>query len=109
MNNLSTKRPISKSRQSALSFPGKAEILTKILSYTAVCHAPYHDISGPKVKSSHCTTWTPELQKIFEKGKGSLSRATLLAHLDTFRPLSLVTDASTSAMGTVLQQRVKNP
>jgi cleavage and polyadenylation specificity factor subunit 1 len=37
-----------------------------------------------------------------------LSRATLLAHPDPFAPLALVTDASTSAMCAVLQQRVKN-
>jgi hypothetical protein len=37
-----------------------------------------------------------------------LLHATLLAHLDTFRPLAFVTDASTSTMGAVLQQLVKN-
>jgi hypothetical protein len=37
-----------------------------------------------------------------------LSRATLLAHPDPSAPLALVTDASTSAMGAVLQQRVNN-
>jgi hypothetical protein len=37
-----------------------------------------------------------------------LSRATLLAHPDPSAPLALVTDASTSAMGAVLQQRVNS-
>jgi hypothetical protein len=37
-----------------------------------------------------------------------LSHATLLAHPDPLAPLALVTDASTSAMGSVLQQRLKN-
>jgi hypothetical protein len=35
-------------------------------------------------------------------------RATFVAHPNPFAPLALVTDASTSAMGAVLQQRVKN-
>jgi hypothetical protein len=37
-----------------------------------------------------------------------MSHATLLAHPDPSAPLALVTDASTSAMGAVLKQRVKN-
>jgi hypothetical protein len=37
-----------------------------------------------------------------------LSRATLLAHPDPSAPFELVTDASTSAMGAVLWQRVNN-
>jgi hypothetical protein len=37
----------------------------------------------------------------------SLSRGTLLTHPDPSAPLALVTDASTSAIGTVLQQHVQ--
>ena len=37
-----------------------------------------------------------------------MSRAKLLAHPDPSAPLALVTDASTYAMGAVLQQRVRN-
>ena len=37
-----------------------------------------------------------------------MSRATLLAHPDPSAPLALITDASTSAMCAVLQQRVRN-
>jgi cleavage and polyadenylation specificity factor subunit 1 len=37
-----------------------------------------------------------------------MSRATLLSHPDPSAPLALVTDASTTAMGAVLQQRVDN-
>jgi hypothetical protein len=52
--------------------------------------------------------WTPNLHRAFKKSKASLSSATLLAHPDPSAPLALVTDASTSAMGAVLQQRVDN-
>jgi cleavage and polyadenylation specificity factor subunit 1 len=48
------------------------------------------------------------LHKAFEECKASLSRATLLVHPDPSALLALVTDASTSAMGAVLQQRVDN-
>jgi hypothetical protein len=70
--------------------------------------APFHKVlSGPKFKASHPITWTLELHEAFEKCKANLSRATLLAHPDPTAPLALITDASTSAMGAVLQQRVK--
>jgi hypothetical protein len=49
-----------------------------------------------------------KLHEAFEKCKANLSRATLLAYPDQSTPFALVTDASTSAMVAVLQQRVKN-
>jgi hypothetical protein len=61
-----------------------------------------YGISGPRVRGSHPITWTPELLNAFEECKASLLRATLLAHPDPSAPLSLITDASTSAMAAVL-------
>jgi cleavage and polyadenylation specificity factor subunit 1 len=87
-------------------FPGMMNFHRRFLPHAAATQAPLHDVlSGPRVKGSHPITWTPELLKAFKECKVSLSRATLLAHPD---PLALVTDASTSAMGAVLQQHVKN-
>jgi hypothetical protein len=72
----------------------------RFLPHAAATQTPLHDVlSGPRVKGSHPFTWTPEFLKAFDECKARLSRATLLA---------LVTVASTSAMGAVLQQRVKN-
>jgi hypothetical protein len=79
------------------------------LPHSANAQAPLHDVlCGPGFKGTHPITWTPELHKSFEECKASFSRATLLAHPDTSAPLALVTDASMSAMGAVLQQRVMN-
>jgi hypothetical protein len=79
----------------------------RFLPHATTTQAPLHDfLSGPRVKGSHPITWTPEILKAFEECKASLSRATLLAHPDPSAPLALVTDASTSAMGAVLQQDV---
>jgi hypothetical protein len=44
----------------------------------------------------------------FEECKASWLRATLLAHPDPYMPLALITDASTPAMGAVLQQYIQN-
>jgi cleavage and polyadenylation specificity factor subunit 1 len=89
-------------------FLGMLNSCTRFLPNAADIQAPLHDIlSGPRVKGSYPITWTPELQKAFEECKASLSRATLLAHPNPSARLALVTDASTSAMGAVLQQRVQ--
>jgi hypothetical protein len=81
----------------------------RFLPHAAAHQAPLHDVlSGPTVKGSHPITWTTELHKAFEECKASLSSSTLLAHPEASAPLSVVTDASTSATGAVLQQRVQN-
>jgi cleavage and polyadenylation specificity factor subunit 1 len=81
----------------------------RFLPHAAATQAPLHDVlSGPRVKGSHPITWTPELLKAFEECKASLSRATLLVHPDPSAPLAIATDASTSTMGAILQQRIKN-
>jgi hypothetical protein len=90
-------------------FLGIVNFYRRFLPHAAATQAPLHYIlSGSKVKGSHPITWTPELLKAFEDCKASLSRATLLAHPDTSAPLALITDASTCAMGAMLQQYVKN-
>jgi hypothetical protein len=90
-------------------FLGMLNFYRRFLPHAAATQAPLHGIlSGPRVKGSHPITWTPELLKAFDECKASLSRATLLGHPDPSAPLAHVTDVSTSAMGAVLQQQVKN-
>jgi hypothetical protein len=81
----------------------------RFLPHAAATQAPLHGVlSDPRVKGSHPITWTPERLKAFDEWKASLSRATLLANPDPSTPLAIVTYTSTSAMGAVLHQRVKN-
>jgi hypothetical protein len=75
---------------------------SRFLPHAAATQVPLHDVL------SHPVTWTPELLKAFEECKASLSRTTLLAHHDPAAPLARITDASTSAMGAVLQHHVNN-
>jgi hypothetical protein len=90
-------------------FLGMLNFYRRFLPQAAVTQAPLHDVlSGPRVKGSHPIAWTPELHKAFEECKESLSRATLLTHPDPSAQLALVTDASTTIMGAVLQQRVNS-
>jgi hypothetical protein len=75
----------------------------------AATQEPLHDfLSGPGDKGSHPIAWTLELHKTFNECKESQSHVTLLAHAKPTAQLSLVTDASTIAMGAVLLQHVNN-
>jgi hypothetical protein len=88
---------------------GMLNFYRRFLPHAAATQAPLNDVHfAPRVKGSHSITWTPELLKAFEEWKAGLSRATLLAHPDNSATLTLVTDASTSAMGAVLRQHVEN-
>ena len=62
----------------------------------------------PPGQGSHPVTWTPVLSTAFDECKASLSRSTIMAHADSSSTLALVTDASTTAMGAVQQQRLRN-
>jgi len=80
----------------------------RFLPHAATTQAPLHNVlSGPKVKGSLPVTWTDSLLAAFNECKASLSQAALLAHPDLSAALALVTDASTTVMGAVLQQRVQ--
>jgi cleavage and polyadenylation specificity factor subunit 1 len=90
-------------------FLGMLNFYRRFLLQAAATQAPLHDVlSGPRVKGSHPIAWTLELHKAFKECKASLSHATLLAHPEPTAQLALITDASTSAMGAVLQHSVDN-
>jgi hypothetical protein len=85
------------------------KLYRRFLPHVKLIQAPLHDVlSGHRVNGSHPSTCTLELLKAFEKCQASLSRTTLLVHPDPPAPLSLVTDASTTAMVSVMQQCIKN-
>jgi hypothetical protein len=82
---------------------------SRLLPHAVATQAPLHaSLSGPRAQGSHPIIGMLDLHRAFEECKASLSRATLLAHLDPSAPLALVTDTSTSMMGAMLQQRVDN-
>jgi hypothetical protein len=90
-------------------FLGMLNFYRRFLPRAASIQPSLQDVlSGPKVKGSHPINWTNTLAAAFDECKASLSRAALLAHPDSTAPLALVTDASTTAMGAVLQQQVQD-
>jgi cleavage and polyadenylation specificity factor subunit 1 len=90
-------------------FLGMLNFYRRFLPQAAAQQAPLHSLlAGPRTKGSQSIDWTPELTHAFEECKASLSQAAILVHPDSAAPISLVTDASTTAMGAVLQQRSHN-
>jgi hypothetical protein len=101
--------PPPKTASQLRRFLGMLNFYRRILPNAATAQAPLHDaLAGPRIKGSRPIAWTPDLHRALEECKESLSRATLLEHPDPSARLALVTDASTTAMGAVLQQRVDN-
>jgi cleavage and polyadenylation specificity factor subunit 1 len=87
-------------------FLGMLNFYRRFHPQAAASQAPLHSIlSGPSIKDSTPIIWTPELQQAFKHCKASLSRSTLLAHPKPNIKFAVVTDASTNAIGAVLQQR----
>jgi hypothetical protein len=81
----------------------------RFLPNAEATQAPLHALlAGPRSRGSQPINWTPELTQAFEDCKASLSRAAMLAHPDCTAPIALVTDASTTAMGAVLQQQIRD-
>jgi hypothetical protein len=84
-------------------------IYCRFRPHAAATQAPLHALlAGPNKKGAQTIDWTPALSQAFEECKGNLSRAAMLAHPDGDVPIALVTDASTTAMGAVLQQGTRD-
>ena len=69
--------------------------------------APLQCISSPKKTSRQKLTWGPEAEKAFQTVKDTLANSTMLAFPTTGTEISLLVDASTFAVGAVLQQKVE--
>lgn len=98
--------PVPKTVKELRRFLGMLNFYRRFIPNAAQLQAPMNAIlSGPKVKGAHPVEMTPDLLRAFEDCKKSLSQATLLAHPDASAKLAIVTDASDSAIGAVLQQK----
>lgn len=87
-------------------FLGMINFYRRFIPNAALLQAPLNALlCGSNVKGSHPVELTPELLQSFENCKISLSQAALLAHPDASAEMAIVTDASDSSIGAVLQQR----
>lgn len=96
--------PIPKTVRELRRFLGMINFYRRFLQGAAKSQAPLHNLLTGSVKGSHPVNITGEALRAFENCKESLCHATLLAHPDMGAKLALVTDASDTAIGGVLQQ-----
>jgi len=86
-------------------FLGIINFYRRFISNAAQTQAPLHKyLQGAKKKDKRPIQWNTEAEEAFEKCKQQLADATLLAHPITNATLALKTDASSTAMGAVLEQ-----
>lgn len=91
------------------TFLGMVNFYRRYLKDAAETQAVLHDmLKGAKKKDKRKVPWTEEAIEKFEKCKADLANAALLSFPRSGLPLSLCTDASDFAIGSVLQQYENN-
>lgn len=85
-------------------FLGMVNFYRRFLPNAAQIQAPLNALLTGSVKASHPVAIEGDTLRAFEACKKSLCNAALLAHPDSQAKLGLVTDASDTALGGVLQQ-----
>lgn len=102
-----TEFPPPKTVNGLRRFLGMLNFYRRFIPHAAEEQAPLHEmLSGPKIKGTTPLTWSSDLLQAFEKCKASMARSTLLAHPIADAQLAIVTDASNTALGSVIQQLV---
>lgn len=96
--------PLPKTVRELRRFLGMVNFYRRFLPNAAQIQAPLHSLLTGSVKASHPVVIEGNALKAFEDCKKSLCNAALLAHPDSQAKLGLVTDASDTAIGGVLQQ-----
>lgn len=96
--------PVPKTVRELRHFLGMLNFYRRFIPCAAQFQAPLNGLLTDSVKGSHPITFTAKEHDAFTACKDSLCRAALLAHPDCNSKLALVTDASDTAIGAVLQQ-----
>lgn len=93
--------------QELRKFLGMLNFYRNFIPGAAKMQAPLHECySGNKKNDKTRIIWTTERTSSFEQCKQALANSTLLAHPSASAPLALMVDASNTAMGAVVQQKV---
>lgn len=99
--------PPPKTVQGVRRFLGMLNYYRRFVPHAAQAQAPLIDaVVATNGKGAKPFIWSPELLDHFETCKRSISGATLLQHPMTGVPLGLFTDASSTHVGSCLQQKL---
>lgn len=96
--------PVPKTAKQLRRFLGMVNFYRRFIPRAAQIQAPLNALLTGSVKASQPVDMCGDSLTAFEECKASLCNAAMLAHPDSNSKLSLVTDASDLAIGSVLQQ-----
>jgi transposase InsO family protein len=90
-------------------FLGALNFYRRSLPHAASVQAPLHAfLSDSRKNDKREIAWTPEAETAFVKSKQDLANAALLIHPSDTAETRIVTDASDTSMGAVLEQKLAN-
>ena len=100
--------PLPETKKQLKRFLGMVNFYHRFIPQAAALLAPLHSLAAPEHDPPRraTVTWTAEAEAAFTQAKTALATVALLAHPVKDADLSLSTDASNSAAGGVLHQRV---
>ena len=84
------------------------QLLSSFLPHCAQLMRPLHSLLSKGKSKSQSLTWTDEAVASFNTTKDSLANASLLSYPQSDAPTCLMTDASDTAVGAVLQQHINS-
>lgn len=96
--------PVPKTAKQLRRFLGMVNFYRRFIPRAAQIQAPLNSLLTGSVRASQPVDVSGDSLKAFNECKESLCNAAMLAHPDSSLKLGLVTDASDSAIGGVLQQ-----
>ena len=88
-------------------FVGIINFYNRFLPHSAKILSPLYQAIGKNGKSIKKITWSVDMDCAFDRAKEMLANATMLSHPDPSSPIALTTDASDTAVGAVLEQKVQ--
>ena len=98
--------PQPTSQRKLRQFPGLVNFYRWFIPSCAHILQPLHHLLSGSPKNDRRLEWNSEAEAAFVAIKEALADATLLVHPHVDAPTSLITDASDTAVGAVLQQQI---
>ena len=98
--------PQPQSQRQLRQFIGLVNFYHRFLPHCAQLMRPLHSLLSKGKSKSQSLTWTDEAVASFNATKDSLANASLLSYPKSDAPTCLMTDASDTAVGAVLQQHI---
>ena len=98
--------PLPVTQRKLREFLGLVNFYHRFVPSCAQTLQPLHDLLKTAPKGTAPLTWTEPATIAFQAIKDALARATLLVHPQPNAPTCILTDASSTAVGAVLQQQI---